>query len=46
MTEDEMVGVTNSVGMSLSKFQEMVNNKKAWYTAVHWVAKGQTLLTN
>ena len=46
MTEDEMVGVTNSVDMSLSKFQEMVNNKKSWYTAVHWVAKGQALLSN
>ena len=46
MTEDEIVGITNSVDMSLSKLQEMVNNRKAWYTAVHWISKGQTLLNN
>ena len=46
MTEDEMVGITNSVDMSLNKLQEMVNNRKAWYTAVHWIAKGETLLSN
>ena len=46
MTEDEMVGITNSVDMSLNKLQEMVNNRKAWYTVVHWIAKGETLLSN
>ena len=28
-------GVTNSVDMSLSKFQELVMDRKAWQTAVH-----------
>ena len=27
MTENEIVGITNSVDMSLSKLQEMVNNR-------------------
>ena len=28
-------GVTNSVDMSLSKFQELVMDRKAWQTTVH-----------
>ena len=32
-------GITNSMGMSLSKLQELVMNRKAWLAAVHWVTK-------
>ena len=32
-------GITKSMGMSLSKLQELVMNRKAWLAAVHWVTK-------
>ena len=34
-----MDGITDSVDISLSKLQELVTNRKAWYAAVHGVAK-------
>ena len=34
--------ITNSVNMSLSKFWEIVKNRKAWCTAVHGVTKSRT----
>ena len=39
-------GITNSMDVSLSKFQEMVKYKDAWSAAAHEVAKSQTQLGN
>ena len=35
-------GITNSVDMSLSKFQEILKDREAWHAAVHRVTKHQT----
>ena len=34
--------ITNSVDMSLSSLQEMVEDRGVWHAAVHGVAKSQT----
>ena len=34
--------ITDSVDMSLSKFQELVMDRKAWHAAAHEVTKSQT----
>ena len=35
-------GITGSIGISLSKFQESVMDREAWRGAVHGVAKSGT----
>ena len=41
-----MDGITNSMVMSLSKFQELVMDRKAWSAAIHGVTKSQTQLSD
>ena len=46
VTEDEMVSITDSMGMSLSKLREIVEDRGAWRAAVHGVTDNQIQLSD
>ena len=39
-------GITDSIGMSLSKLREFVMDRESWRAAIHGVLKSRTQLSN
>ena len=39
-------GITDSMNVSLSEFQELVMDREAWRAVIHGVAKSQTQLSD
>ena len=38
-------GITNSMGMNLSKLQEFVMDREAWHAVIHGVTQSRTRLS-
>ena len=41
MIENKIDGITDSMGMSLSKLREIAKDREAWCAAVHRITKSQ-----
>ena len=41
-----MDGITDAMGMSLSKLRELVMDREAWRAAIHGVTKNRTQLSD
>ena len=39
-------GITDTMGMGLGEFRELVMDREAWHAEVHGVAKSQTRLSD
>ena len=39
-------GITDSMDMNLSKFQELVMDGDSWHAAIHWVTKSRIGLSD